>query len=50
LNNFDAFDNECEAFKKIGRLFEIHFQRNRGFKKKYEDFSKITRLFEDSFI
>jgi hypothetical protein len=37
----EAFDYKCEAFLKITR----HFQKNGGFSKKSEAFSKILKTF-----
>jgi hypothetical protein len=53
LNEFEAFEihfrSELEAFDYKCEAFWRHFQRNGGFNKKSEAFSKIKRLFEDIF-
>jgi hypothetical protein len=42
----DALYYKCEAFLKITRLLEDrHLQRNEGFYKKSEYFSKILKTF-----
>jgi hypothetical protein len=49
LGLFKDIYSKVGSFYKIYEAFEKHFQRNGGFNKKSEAFSKITRLFEDIF-